>query len=628
MTTAPMPPRPPQAPPYPRRHSTLNPWLIRLPILTITGTILLMVVLVIFLVAYQLRYTDTIYPGVSVSGVPLAGMTAQEAVAALSGSFTYDDDAIFTLRDGDKFWQMTAGDLGVTFDIENTVEQAFSIGRGSDATGGLVDQARAWFVGESIAPYVRYDQSVALDQLERIAAEINRAPVDATLTIEGTTVSSTPSQSGRTLDVTRTLAELEQHILTMNSGTEIVLVVHETPPLVWNVEDAANRARIALSAPVTLTATAEGGEQLGPWTASIEQIAALLRVNLMDNGDGTRSYDIAIDMNAFAGYLQSLAPGLIVTPKDGRFRFNEQTRELEVIEPSVSGRELNVGETLKRLEEGVFTADNRTVPMAFNFTLPRYHNQITAAELGITSLVSEATTYFTGSSNNRRTNIAVAASRFNGVIIAPGEEFSFNYWLGDISTEAGFMEGKVIFGGRTVTGVGGGVCQVSTTAFRAAINGAFPVTERNSHGYRVGYYELNGFDPGLDAAIWTPERDFRFQNDTPYHLLIETTFLPTEDALQFRYYSTNPGRVVEIEEAIIKNREPAPATKYEPNADLQPGEAVRVDYAAEGADVTVYVNVYDLEGNLIRQDPYFTHYLPWQEIIEVHPNDSRLQLNS
>jgi len=627
MTTAHLPPSRPHAPPYPRRRG-VNPWLIRLPILAISGSILLAVVLGIFLFAYQLRYADTIYPGVSAFGVPLGGMTPEEAVAALSNNFTYDDDAIFTLRDGDKFWQLTAGDLGVSFNIAGTIDEAFTIGRTADLSGGLVDQARAWFIGESIAPRVLYDQSVALRQLESIAAEINRDPIDATLTIDGTTVSTTPSQSGRTLDITRTLAELERHIITMNSGAEIVLAVHETPPLVWNTEEAANRARIALSAPVTLTATAEGGEQLGPWTASVEQIAALLRVNLADNGDGTRSYDVSIDMNAFEGYLQSLAPGLIVTPRDGRFTFNEQTRELEVIEPSVSGRELNVAETLKRLQEGVFTADNRTVPMAFNFTLPRYHNQITAAELGITSMVSESTTYFTGSSNNRRTNIAVAASRFNGVIIAPGEEFSFNYWLGEISTEAGFVDGKLIFGGRTVTGIGGGVCQVSTTAFRAAINGGFPITERNSHGYRVGYYEMNNFDPGLDAAIWVPERDFRFQNDTPYHLLIETTFLPTEDALQFRYYSTNPGRVVEIEEAIIRNREPAPATKYAANADLQPGEAVRVDYAAEGADVTVYVNVYDLEGNLIRQDPYFTHYLPWQEIIEVHPNDSRLQLNS
>jgi len=629
MTVTPIPPTQSNMPPYPpRRRKGLNPWLIRLPVLLITGSILLLVVLGIFLFAFQLRYTDVIYPGVSAMGVPLDGLSPQEAVAALDNGFTYDRDTIFTLRDGDKFWQLTAGELGVSFDLESTVEVAYAVGRQENFASGLVDQASTWFTGSSIAPRVRYEQQVALNRLNEIAAEVNRQPVDATLVLEGVNVITTPSQTGRTLDVAATLAQLEQQILLLESGTEIALIVHETPPLVWNVEESANRARIALSGAVTLTATDDNGQQLGPWTATVEQIATLLQVNLLDNGDGTRSYDVRINMDSFGSYLEQLAPGLIVMPQDGRFRFDEQTRELEVIEPSVSGRTLNVAQTLERLEEGVFTADNRVVPMAFDFTLPRYHNQITAAELGITSLVSESTTYFTGSSANRRTNIAVAASRFDGLIIAPGEEFSFNYWLGELSTDTGFVEGKVIFGGRTVTGLGGGVCQVSTTAFRAAINGGFPVTERNSHGYRVGYYELNGFAPGLDAAIWTPDRDFRFQNDTDYHLLIETSFLPTENALQFRYYSTNPGRVVEIEEAIVKNTVPAPATKYEANSEIQPGDALRVDYAAEGADVTVYVNIYDLQGNLIRQDPYFTHYLPWQEIIQVNPNDSRLRFNS
>ena len=191
--------------------------------------------------------------------------------------------------------------------------------------------------------------------------------------------------------------------------------------------------------------------------ASVDQIAALLQITLNDNGDGTRSYDVSINMAIFSDFLQTLAPGLITPAQNGRFHFNEATGQLEVIVPSISGRELNIEETLARLQEGVFSADNRTVPMAFNYTLATYHNQVSAAELGIVQMVAESTTYFTGSEANRRTNIAVSASRFDGIIIGPGEEFSFNYHLGDISLENGFVDGKVIFGGRTVTGVGGGV---------------------------------------------------------------------------------------------------------------------------------------------------------------------------
>jgi vancomycin resistance protein YoaR len=329
-------------------------------------------------------------------------------------------------------------------------------------------------------------------------------------------------------------------------------------------------------------------------------------------------------MTAFEAYLNDLAPGLIVPARDARYDFDPASGDLQVIQSSVSGRELNVTKTLQRLEDGVFTAESRIVPMAFDYTLPAFHNQVNAAELGIREQVAQSTTYFTGSSVNRRTNIAVSASRFNGLLIAPGEEFSFNYYLGDISEANGFVEGKVIVGGRTVNGLGGGVCQVSTTVFRAAFTGGFAITERNSHGYRVGYYELDNAPPGLDAAIWQPERDFKFQNNTPYHLLIETSVYPGDNALQFRFYSTQHWRA-DLDDAIVKNIEDAPPARYIASDELSPGEIVQVDYSADGADVTIYRDVYDMQGNLVTEDYVYTHYLPWQAIYEVAPTDSRLR---
>ena len=611
-------------PPRRRKPPRVNPWLIRLPVLVFTGSILLMVVLGIFLAALQIRFTDRIVPGVSALGVDLSGLTTDEAHTVLSDSFTYASETVFTFRHGDRFWQMTAGDLGVKFDVDATVAEAFTVGHEGDLVGDLMTQGRVWFSQENIPPILSYDQNVALEKLNAIADELYQGPVNASLVIDGTQVVTTSGQVGRTVDLETTIARLNDAIVGMESGVELPLVVNETPPIVWNVEDAANRARTALSAPVSLVASNENGQQLGPWSATPEQIAALLSVTLDDNGDGTRSYYVNLNTTAFEGFLETLAPGLIASPVNARFHFNEGTRQLEVIQPAVSGRELNVTETLARMEEAIFSSDNRVAPMAFNYTLAKYHNQISAAELGITQLVGEATTFYSGSEINRRTNIAVSASKFDGVIIAPGEEFSFNYHLGDISLENGFVEGKVIFGGRTVTGVGGGVCQVSTTAFRAAFQLGYPIIERNSHGYRVGYYEQQGSAPGLDAAIWQPERDFRFLNDTPHHLLIETAIYPGQDAIQFRFYSTDTGRRVVLDDAIVKNIEPAPPVKYEANGELQLGQILQVDYAAEGADVTVYRKIYDASGNLLTEDHVYTHYLPWQAIFQVSPNDSRL----
>jgi len=622
MTSFPAQEAEPYAPFY-QPENPLNPWLIRLPILVISGGVLLILVLAAFVMAFQMRYADKLIPGISVYGIDLGGMTHDQAIAALSNRFTYDDEAVFTFRAGDRFWQMTAGELGVMFDTEATVNAAQQTGGSGNVIQDMVDQTLTWLNGSSISPIIRYDQNIAVQRLMQIGTEVNQSPQDASLILNGITVMSIPGQVGRNLDIPATLAALNTAILNMTTGQEIPLVINETPPTVWNVDEAASRAQAALSGPLELTADGQNGQLLGPWTASVDQITALLQIQQVDNGDGTRSYDAQIDVGAFQAYLEQLAPGLVTQPTDGRFHFDPTTGNLQVIQPAAGGRTLNIEQTLAALEETVFRYDNRRAPMVFDYTQPRYANSVSAAELGITTLVSESTTYFAGSSAERIHNITEAASRMDGVLIGPGEEFSFNYWLGDLSLETGFVEAKVIEGERTVDGIGGGVCQVSTTIFRAAFAGGYRIIERNSHAYRVGYYEQAGYAPGLDAAIWTPERDFRFQNDTPYHLLIEVSIFPGNSAMQFRFYSTNPGRVVTIAPADIRNVLPARETIYEVNNEFSAGQIEQVDYSAEGADVTVERVITDMSGNEISRDSIYTRYLPWGAIYQVAPGDSR-----
>jgi vancomycin resistance protein YoaR len=601
------------------RQSDVSPWLIRIPILAISGVILLALILVMLVGFFQLRYHDKIVPGVSALGLNLSGMSADDARAALDNAFTYDQDAVFTFRDGDQFWQIPAGDLGIAFDVNTTVGQARAAGHSGNVLIDTMDQALIWLNGYTVSPIVRYDQNVAVQRLSAVANEINHPPVDAMLTLNGTTVTATPSQVGRTVDILATLRHLDDTVLSLGTGAEVPLVITETQPNIRDAQAAADKAQIALSTPLTLAAEDTNGAALGPWTATVEQIGQLLKPILVDNGDGTFSYDVDLDMNVFSGFLQTLAPGLITTPQDARFTFSEDSHQLEVIQPSVSGRSLNIPQTLDRMQQAVFHPGNRSVMMAFDYTLPQYHEGITAAELGITELVSEATTYYSGSSQPRRDNIAQAAGRFNGVIVGPGEVFSFNSIVGDISPETGFVSGKVIIGGRTVDGVGGGVCQVSTTAFQAAFYAGFPILERYAHGYRVGYYEA-GEGVGMDAAIYNPDLDFRFQNDTPYSLLIETSVFPSRNAVQFRFYSTNPGRRVTRDQAVVSNQQAAAPTRYEPNPDLQPGQSLQVDWAAAGADVSVTRHILDLTGNEIGEDTFVSHYQPWGAIIQVAPS--------
>jgi vancomycin resistance protein YoaR len=611
----------------------LTAWLIRLLVLFTTGAILLLTLLTISLGAAQFVFRDRILAGVSSFGMDLGGRTIEEAAAQLARRFTFDDSAVFTFRDGEQFWQITAGELGVSFDAQATATEAFTYGHAANPLLNVIDQVLIWLNGKRVTPTIRYDQNVAVARIMAIAATLNRPPVDASLSINGTSVTSTPSAIGRMVNIPATLAQLEGNIVSLTTGAEVPLIIEVRAPRIRDAEAAAAKARTALDAPLTLVAegTTADGQPLGPWSASSEQIARLLVAGLVDNGDGTYSYDVSFNSAAYRDSLTALAQGLFQPPRDARFDFIEETGQLQVTQPSQNARALDIPATLSRMEDQVFTS-NRIVPISFDYTPARFHDNLTAAELGITTRLGTGESYYAGSSRARIDNILQATSRFDGIIIGVGEEFSFNRWVGDISPEAGYVSSRVIFGGRTIDGVGGGVCQVSTTAFRAAFFAGFPIIERAAHGYRVGYYEQGGTGPGLDAAIYVdadPARalDFRFLNDTGAPILIEASVFPASSMVQFRIYGTNVGRQVVKEGPAIRDVQPPAPTRFEANADLQLGQQLQVDVPAEGAYVEVTRIILDRTGNEVARDIFASQYQPWGAIIQVAPGDGRLSQN-
>ena len=601
-------------------------WLFRFGALSVLGAAMLATLLLILLLAWQLALRERVVPGLHVGELDLSGMTAAEAESALNEEYAALAETVYVLRAGERVWQASASELGLRIATEDMLNRALALGHSGEFLDDISAQSAAWFSGMRLPLQLLLDENVALDYLRGLAPQIERARQDASISLVDGEARIDAGRQGRELDIEATLARLTAALRAQAADAEIELVVNESVPRRWNIEQAARRLSTALARPVQLFATDRDGGPLGPWTISVDQIRALLGLSISEDDAGKR-FNVSINAAAFTEFLQGLAPGLIIVPVDGRFDFNPQTGELSALSPSRGGRELNIVKTLEQLEKAVFSQESRLVPMAFDYSLPRYHEGISAAELGITELVAQATTYYWGSTPNRRSNIAVGAAKLNGVIIAPGEEFSFNQYLGDITPEAGFVDGAVIFGTRTVTGIGGGICQVSTTVFRAAFSGGFAITERNSHGYRVAYYEYADAGPGLDAAIWQPTSDLRFLNNSPYHLLIESEFMGAKDALQFRFYSTEHWQTV-VEAPIIRDVVAAPPPRYEENRDLLAGQTRQVDYAASGADVWVYRNVYDLAGSLVKRDQAFTHYAPWSAVFQVAPGDARLAAES
>ncbi len=587
------------------------------PILAV-GLILGAVVL--GLVYFENSHQERIYPGVIIWGVDLGEMTRQEAERALLAAFSYPDEPAFTFHDPGtgQTWVATPAQLGATLDAEATVAKAYRIGRGNTAWDNFSTQADTYLYEEHLSPILVFDSNAAISFLETMALEIYQPVINAGLIFAEERLITTPSQVGRQVNMADAYNQLAAPLASLG-GAEIELVVDETQPEITD-EAAANafvRAQQLASEPITVfLAERTFVDDPEPQVLSREELASMLLLEFDDSSTPPR-YIVRLDEAALSAWLEPLAPLLKTEPAKARFIFNDDTGELEVLQNSVPARRLDIPTTVEQILAHA-TTDDRQIPLTIEWVKPLVNEDATGEELGIIELVTQGQTQFTGSSAVRVHNVAVAAARFHGIVISPGEVFGFNEHLGDVSLETGFEEGLIIFGGRTIKGVGGGVCQVSTTAFQAAFYAGFPVMERTPHGYRVGYYE-QGEGPGMDATVFSPEVDFKFVNDTPYHLLIETYTNETDQRLTFKFYSTSDGRTVEKSDAQVYDVVPHPPDLYEEDPELAPGEIKQVDWSADGANVLITRVIRAADGSLLREDNFFSHYLPWQAVFHYGP---------
>jgi vancomycin resistance protein YoaR len=256
------------------------------------------------------------------------------------------------------------------------------------------------------------------------------------------------------------------------------------------------------------------------------------------------------------------------------------------------------------------SAGSRFISLTVHAVPPRYPDTATAEELGVVELVAEGDSYFIGSPSGRDHNIRLATPKFDGIVVGPGETFSFNHYLGKVTAEAGYDESYITAGEQLAIEVGGGICQVSTTAFRAAFWGGYPVDQRWYHNHRVGYYELRGAGLGMDATVYSPLVDFKFTNDRDYPLLIQTQIEEGAHRLVFRFYSTGDGRRVEKEGPEITEETPPGPPIYQLDEDLAPGTVVKWQSAVSGLTAVVGRRVYDADDSLIYTDAFVSKYAP------------------
>ncbi len=593
----------PSPPPAHADRSRKGPgWAVTLTLLAVA----IMIAGVATLLILELWLADRVLPGVYAWDVDLGGLTRDQAVAHLAAAFSYPTDRHPTLRYGDQVWPVDPANLGTQVDRIATVDAAWTVGHQGGLLDRLLEQAQVLLNSRLVVPVFTFDSGSGRMFLSQVARQVNRPLHNATLSLrDDLAVEIIPGQVGREVDEEATRQALSRRIAEMTGG-EVALVVRESEPLLADLSAAQAQVQRILSAPVVLTAP-----DFDPWTIEPAMLAGwlILRPTATSGGNATLSVDL--DPGQTTRFAEEIAAQVARPAIDARFRFDDASGTLLTVAESVPGQTLDVTATVALIESAA-TGEQRSVPLPLVSIRPAISTE-DAPRLGIVELIGEGVTSFAGSSAARVQNIVVGAAQFDGLFIPPGETFSFNYYLGEVTAEKGYEEGIIIWGNTTRADVGGGLCQVSSTAFRAAFWAGLPITERWPHAFRVGYYEP---PLGLDATIYSPQVDLKWINDTGNYVLIHTYVDRTDNTLTFSFYGTNPGRTVEMDGPQQSNPVPHGPPVYRDDPTLPKGQTKQIEWAKDGLDVTVYRIVKE-NGVEVRRDTFFSRYRPWQAVYLV-----------
>ncbi len=537
---------------------------------------------------------DTIAPGVRVGNTELGitdlgGLNSAQALSRLLAA--QGGAPLIAVQAGTGKWNVPASQLGWSLDAQAEVAAALQA-----SSGRTLIQKVQTLLGQppvQTLPHLqRVDAAQARAGLAALTAAQNTAPKDARVVFDKIRYVVQPATVGVQVQTDAAAQNLVQHpelrALTLD-------VVQAQPRFTTQAVQALADQGNALVRPL--------GVQLGTggpvFTLSALQVANLYWV---------RSTGLELDKAALAIKVKQVSAATDQPAQNARYAL-KGAGLIKVAEKA--GRVSDPAEVSSLLAAAVLAPKQSSIVLTPKVSTPT----LTLADLPdattLTLIASGTSTYY-HSSAARRVNISNAAARINGAVVASGENFSFLDNLGGISTQNGFVTGLIISAGRTVDGLGGGVCQVSTTTFRALYQAGLPVVERNQHAYRVGYYEPQ---VGFEAAVYDPSKDLKFRNDTGGPILIKTINDNARSALTVQVWGVPQTRRVSVSPATILARTGHPAAKYVPSTELPRGAVKQIDWAADGFDLYITRTIRD-KGKLTT-DRTTTKYKPWQAIYEI-----------
>lgn len=454
----------------------------------------------------------------------------------------YQQEIVFTSQTEIHELKARINDLGLQADEPTTLKNLYQIGRGNNFFVNTKEQLAALIGLYDLKPICSVNQEKFQKQTQELFKDIETPVKNASLYFDESNNDFLvqDSANGLVVDREKLLADLTELINTL-SNKQINLEISFIEPTVKNDEvDAAKEEaqRILSGRPYQLILETRA------WNIDKKILVDWLKFEpVPKDGIDNQILGVSLDKKRIKEYLVEITSTINSYPIDAQLE--TKGNQATVFVPDQEGYGIDIDKTLEQLIQNITAKPpvKKTYVTAQKL-LPKITLDQTNG-LGINVLLGQGASNFYGSPKNRIHNIKIGTAKFNGLILNPGEEFSFNNLLGGSGAEQGFLPELVIKKNETLPEYGGGLCQVSTTFFRAAVKSGLKITERSPHAFPVQYYNPQGFD----ATIYEPHPDLRFINNTPNHLLIETKFQGYQ--LIFNFYGTDDGRETKVKGPYI-----------------------------------------------------------------------------
>lgn len=585
------------------------------------GILSVILLFLLALVSYAYSYRGEIFPNTYVGGFQLGGKTQLEAESIIKKkSVSENKEFTLTISDHDPV-RFPLAEVSLTYDPASIGRSSFLVGRRGGLARKISDLSRSLFRRNTVPAVFHLDEGKFNEVIERNVGKIGTQAADARIVLDQSSVPTVePAKTGFGLTKKSASEAILSALSQMRYETKLTPEILSPLIVESDLADALIQTQQILAhAPVNLKASDVSVEadavKVFSWisytdkpraTSPVESPVSIRHRVLPYASAASKNIAAELNMELLKNYIGTIAVSVNNDPINAELRAVDG--QIKVIKEHTDGEKLIIDEAVA-LVISTFSQTTSTGKTTITLPIERIVADIrsdTIAALGIKELIGQAETNFKGSPANRVHNINTGARFLTGAVVPKGQEFSTVKTLGKVDGSTGYLPELVIKEDRTIPEYGGGLCQVSTTLFRSVLNAGLKVTERSNHSYRVSYYEP---PVGLDATIYLPKPDFKFLNDTPGYILVQSKIEGTK--ITFELYGTKDGRVSSIAEPVVTDVTNPPEPSYTETDTLPKGEVKQIEKPHPGSTaVATYTVMRD--GQEINKQVFRSRYKPWQ----------------